>query len=162
MTLQHRKLSELSALRHEYSTGPVPHGHTVLAVHFFGTIENSHTTDDYAFASSAIVAGLEAWQPWAILIDFRQVSYSWGDRMEDVLLAPQRWAEPVLRSRAIFLGDSAPTRFSTAVATSELNETALTSLVQLQMNLAPSELLFSTVESAIAALGEQLAALPLI
>jgi hypothetical protein len=162
MNLQTCKLSQLSALRSEYSLGLLTHGHTVLVVHFFGEIENNRATDDYAFASAMLMAGLEAWQPWALVIDFTRTFYSWGDHMENVLLASQRWAEPVLRSRSIFLGDSLPDRFPTAVVVSDSNREGLTGLVQSHLGTEPSSFLFDTIESALDALGAQLARTPLL
>lgn len=162
MILHPCKLTDLSGVTSEYATGVLSQGHLVLVVHLTGTIENRRTTDDYAFAAASIIAGLEAWQPWALVIDLSRASYSWGDGMENVLSVSQRWAEPIMRSRSIFIGDSLPSQFPTAVVTSGLNEGGLTTLVSEQMNMSPSKLLFPSVEAAVAALDKCLLDTPLI
>jgi hypothetical protein len=90
--------------------------------------------------TAMIVAGLEAWRPEALILDLRQLRYSWGDEMHDTLAAASGWC-----------GRS----FPTAVVASGLNREALTSLVIQEMGGDPRKLLFESIEDAVAAVDRQ-------
>jgi hypothetical protein len=82
-----------------------------------------------------IAAGVAAWSPFGVVLDLRELSYEWGDEMQEVLAGARN-----------------PRRsLPTAVVVSDLNREGLTSLVTQEMLAAPADWLFDTVDDAIAA-----------
>ena len=95
-------LSDLSPLVHRFSLGTLPRsGHPVLVVQLEGEASNQ-TEGAYDLASAVLMSGLEAWDPAALILDLRALAYTWGDRMQNVLDAPQRWYTPLYPLRGAF------------------------------------------------------------
>ncbi len=80
---------------------------------------------------------LESEHPAALILELRELKYSWGDEMARTLSVPSTW----------FGGE-----FPVAVVTSELNQAGLTSLVRDEMSSDPAEWLTNSEEEAIALL----------
>ena len=127
---------------------------------------NSRT--GYAEFMSAIVkAAVEAWKPVALILDLRQLKYEWGDEMNGLFYACDSFQPGPLTLRSIFgvypdLAESELSKmtkeslsFPTAVIVSELNRTGMTSLVKDEMGKSPDDLLFETLEDALAAVDRQ-------
>lgn len=126
-----RSLADLSPLRHAYFDGVLPHsGHPVLKVSLIGQAGNEREHQGaFAAACARIVAGLEAWQPWAVILDLTSLRYEWGDEMQNVLTVADRWYESYRPLRQALSGGRLPEAFPTAVVTSADNADALKSLV---------------------------------
>lgn len=77
---------------------------------------------------------LESEHPDALILDFCDLKYSWGDEMARTLQAPMEW----------FGGE-----FPVAIITSELNREGLTSLVRDEMLREPSDWLSDSEETAL-------------
>jgi hypothetical protein len=155
-------LTDLGALDHAYALGEVSDGRLPLLVVRLSGAAGHEDSDPFDLASALVMAGMEAWQPWAVILDLRAFEYRWGDRMQNVLWAPQRWYEPIHPLRAVFTGGTVPKEFPVAVVTSELNREGLESLVRDEMKLAPEKLLHTSIEDAAQALGSLLAGVPLM
>lgn len=98
LDLQPCSLSHLSPLGHRFARGTLPRsGHPFLVVRLEGEASNQ-ADGAYDVAAAVVMSGLEAWDPAGLILDLRAPTYSWGDRMQNVLDAPQRWFEPHSRS----------------------------------------------------------------
>lgn len=151
-------LSDLGALGHRYARGVLPSGHPVLVVRLEGSADLG-IDEVFDLASAIVMAGLEAWEPAGLVLDLQALTYEWGDRMQKVLAAPQRWYEPLFpRLRAS--SEGLPERFPLAVLTSALCREGLTSLIREELQADPAEILFDSIEEATAALDRALAGVP--
>jgi hypothetical protein len=84
-------LADLSDNTVTYARGTLPaSGLPVLIVSIQGRAGNDRHSS-YTHAAAMLVAGLEAWEPAAVVLDLAGLAYTWGDRMADVLTAPGRW-----------------------------------------------------------------------
>src|SRR5690349_21152281 len=84
MQLTEQRLSDLSSIRHAYFTSPLPSRSyfKILIVRFEGDCGyGSGSNSDATFMSAIIAAGLQSWEPVAVILDLRQLSYEWGDQM---------------------------------------------------------------------------------
>lgn len=124
-----RSLRDLSPLRHAYFLGALPSsGNLVLKVSLIGQAGNKREHEGaFDAACARIIAGLEAWQPWALVLDLTNFSYEWGDKMQNVLTVARCWYEPSRALRHLF--SEGPESFPVAVVTSADNAEALKSLV---------------------------------
>jgi len=143
-------LAELGSLAYTFSRGAIGEK-ALLVAHLSGELSND-VSSAFGLASAIIMAGLEAWQPSALILDFRGLVYEWGDQMESVLLAAERWSEGTWP-----VGDGAPAQFPMAVVVSEHNRQGLESLLTAMMDLEPRALLFDSIDAAAGALEGQLA-----
>ena len=159
LRIEECSLPSLSNLTYGFGRAMLSSGHPVLVVRFHGTAADK---DAFDFASAIVMAGLEAWNPWAIILDLRELVYEWGDWMQNVLSAPDRWYESVCPMRAAFTGGKAPEDFPSAVVVSDLNEDGLTSLVRDEMRSDPGAILFQSVDDAGEKLTRLLAGVPLM
>ena len=91
-------------------------------IHVFSAIEESATTL------------LESEQPAALILDFRELRYEWGDEMARTL-GELSWRDD--------------REFAVAIITSNLNQAGLTSLLQDEMFLEPSDWLFDSELKAL-------------
>ena len=58
----------------------------ILVVKFSGAYRpGCQGTPDALFIQGITLAGLKVWGPDALILDLRQLSYTWGDNMEEVL-----------------------------------------------------------------------------
>jgi hypothetical protein len=136
-------------------------GHSILSIHLTGLLGNA-TEGNFDVAAAAIVAGLEAWQPWAAILDLRKVTYTWGDKMENVVTAPERWGKNIHPLRSVLSGGTADEPFPVAIVASESCRAGLESLLREQMNRDPSSILFDSIAAATSALEAQLRGEPLL
>ncbi len=155
-------LSDLGQLDYGYARGSLPLStHPLLVVRLAGVLTNE-SNEIFDLAAAIIMAGMEAWQPWALILDLRGLDYSWGDWMQNVLAAAQHWHEPVQPVRNAFGGGLVPKQFPLAVVVSDLNREGLTSLVREQMHREPHDLLYESLEDAVRALDERLVGVPVM
>jgi hypothetical protein len=160
--LQPCALSDLGQVKHSYSRGRLLDSkQPVLAIRIEGDADSPNESV-FDLAAAIIMAGLEAWQPWAVVLDLRAFKYSWGDEMQNALSAPQRWYGTVSPVRAAFSGDKLPTEIPLAVIVSELNRDGLASLLREQMHEDPSALLYESIDDAFGALDKRLLGVPLL
>jgi hypothetical protein len=142
-------LSDFGHLSYRYQRGILPvSDHPLLVVTIDGKADN-HENETYSLAAAIIIAGLEAWEPFALVLDLRGLDYSWGDAMSSVLGTASRWYEPHYPIRAAFGGDKTPKEFPMAVVTSDLNREGLESLVRDYMNRDPAPLLYQSFDAAV-------------
>lgn len=98
-------------------------------IHFFSAMEK------------AIMELLESEQPTALILDLRELKYTWGDEMAQMLSVVSSWSG----------GD-----FPIAIIISDLNREGLTSLVREELFLDPAEWLSNSVDEAVALLRSKL------
>jgi hypothetical protein len=135
MDITPRSFADLSAADVTFGSCPLPSKHycEALVVAFAGEAGNSHECcGTFAFMKAMIAAGVAAWEPVAVVLDLRRLTYEWGDNMLDVLS---------------IVDDSRPL----AIVVSDLNREGLTSLVAQEMLAQPGDWLFESVEGAVAA-----------
>lgn len=142
MQLTECNLSDLSSIRYSYSVAQIPGRlrSSILVVRFEGIYGTGcGGNGDATFMSAIIAAGIEAWEPEAIVLDLQNLAYQWGDLMGKPLSMHQCH------------GDSdSPLR--TAVVVSDLNRNGLTSLLRDELFLHPSEIFFESLEEALTAM----------
>jgi hypothetical protein len=144
-----------------FQSGYLESQHPVLVFELVGKATNDPEFEDiYDYAPAWIIAGLEAWQPGALVLDFRRLEYVYGDRMTNVVGAPTGWYAMARPERdlgyLISCGRSAPETFPVAIVVSDLCRAGITSLLTEMMSLDPADLLFDSLESAFAALEKKL------
>lgn len=154
-------LSDLGTLDHAYALGEVSDGQLPLLVVRLSGAAPREQDAIFDLASALVMAGLEAWQPWAVILDLRLLEYAWGDRMQNVLWAPQRWYEAVHPLREVFTAGKAPKEFPLAVVVSDLNRDGLQSLVSEEMKLDTTQVLHESLEDALHTLDQRLRGVPL-
>jgi hypothetical protein len=153
-------LAELGALRYAFARGTLAEtGHALLSIRLEGEFGNRHD-GVFDYAAAVIMAGLEAWQPRAVILDLRAVAYSWGDRMENVVLASQRWFLPLHPMLDIFAGGGLPDSMPQTLVVSDSCRDGMESLL-LYMNREPRGQLFESIDGAAHALDQMLEGVPL-
>lgn len=111
---------------------------TLLIAAFDGEYRHgSEGNDDADYMSAMLNAAFAVWQPLALVLDLRKLSYEWGDMMDAPLTAGQSY-------RAWMGG------LPTVAISSSRNERALHSLIDQVMSEDPAAWLFPTREDAIA------------
>lgn len=155
-------LEDLSPLQHRYCQGVLPRSkHPVLKVNLIGKAGNEREHHgSFAVACARIVAGLEAWQPFALILDLTELRYEWGDEMQNVLTSAQGWYEPIHALRQVFAGGRLPETFPTAVVTSANNRAGLESLVNAEPDIAV--VLCDSTNQAVLALDNTLEGVPVM
>lgn len=142
-SLRERQLGELSSIQCRFYTcdSPTLDYGEILVVRFEGTCGyGSGSNGDCVYMAAMTQAGLTAFEPLALVLDMRGLSYEWGDMMGHVLAAgSDQYVD-------------AP--FPTAVVVSDRCREGLTSLVQDEMDEEPEEWLFESLELACQAVGE--------
>jgi hypothetical protein len=153
-----RSLEDLAPLDHAYYVGTLPaSGHPVLMVSLRGELAN-RITWSFDAARAWIFAGLEAWEPFALVLDLRKVAYEWGDGMGGVLTAADRWSGPLTPIRKVFSGGTLPDDFPTAVVTSPANREGIESLLEATPTIDVQ--LCESIEEAVATLDHILGEVP--
>ena len=98
------------------------------------------------------IAGAKIWLSSAIILDFRELSYKWGDTMQCLFQSP--YPKPSSPLEKIFAGPEK--KFHIVAVTSPLNQKGLTSLIQSEMGKNPSKLLFDSLETAVKSIETEL------
>jgi uncharacterized protein len=161
MDLQPQKIEDISDATCAYATGTLDgSGHKLLVIVFRGTAATSREhIRTFDFMNASILAGLEAFEPDALILDFRDLAYTWGDQMHGTLRQAASWAQakfgPRLLFNTLFAGDG-PESFPTAIISSEKCHEGLWSLVQDEMNDEPSRWIFPSLEAAAETLDARL------
>ena len=104
----------------------------------------SGSNADAAFMAGIVKAAQEAWPASALILDWRQLEYEWGDEIGKPI-------DAFGTCRVDGKNISAPT----AVIISDLNRVGLTSLVKQEMGGNTDELLFNSLEEALVAVDKQ-------
>jgi hypothetical protein len=156
LDLKQSEISALSNASFAFAVGTLPRSNRMLLVLTAQGAAGNESVNQGTFTllRSHIMAGLEEWEPAALLLDFRELNYSWGDQMHRVLETADRWhsfassMQPILK----VFDEQAPQRFPQAIVVSEKCRDGLESLVSGEMMLDPGGCLFSEIESAAAML----------
>jgi hypothetical protein len=108
----------------------------IMLVRFTGVSGiGSRGTDDAVFMRTVLVAALDAWSPFGLVLDLSHLDYRWGDDMTGVLCGGDQYC--------------AVSRLPTTVIVSNQCRTGLTSLVAQEMGEDPAHWLFDDLESAL-------------
>jgi hypothetical protein len=147
-------LRDLGNVEARYLRGELRTGHSLLVICLEGALTGTSPNEFDAFdlASALIVAGLEAWQPWAAILDLQGIAYEWGDRLQNVLLAPRRWSEAVQPIRNALTEQAADREFPYRVIASGTNRFPISSLITEQLCCEPDTLLCNTLDEGIESL----------
>jgi len=92
-----------------------------------------------------VKAGLQGFEPSALVLDLEKLKYEWGDMMTSVFCAGQ--------------GQYINAEFPTAVVVSNLNREGLTSLVEMEMRAKVTDWLFGSLTEAFDAVDQKQSAL---
>lgn len=93
--------------------------------------------DDAVYLTAMLSAAVSAWHPLALVLDFKDLTYTWGDMMD----SPLRFGEEHRHWEG---------GLATTVVASSRNEPALRSLIDALMGDDPDDWLCPTREAAIA------------
>ena len=77
--------AELSSLRHEVAVadGPPFQSPELLVIRYFGSYRDGAAGEpDARYILAAAAAAREAWWAYSTILDFRELTYRWGDNME--------------------------------------------------------------------------------
>ena len=100
-------------------------------------------------------AGLEAWEPSALIFDFSELDYVWGDMLQGVLGAGRgkvHWVH-LVSSESISEGfDFKNGDLPTLVVVSDRCRIAVRSLIEQEMSEDPEKWMFDSLEAAISAM----------
>jgi len=146
-----RSFHAISDLTYSMWTIPVP-PHRVLMIEFAGVVANNKPTNDEAFMQATIAGAFHCWPSQALILDLRRLSYSWGDRMQSVLLVGHNSQLPACDSELpeLLFGEIARLPpFRTCVIVSDTCRAGLTSLVRDEMSMDPAKWLFDSLEAVI-------------
>lgn len=138
MNFQPLDISTLSEIKATFATAEHPETYsTVLLATFRGHAFNSHGQSSFRHIEVMMAGNMVAVVPDAIILDFSNLKYEWGDEMAGVLFYCSN--HPIETCQ----------RIPVAVVTSELNREGLTSLVRDEMRQAPDDWLTNSLEDAI-------------
>ena len=149
------RLADLSRIAHSYhiapSDGP---GRAALIIRFVGQYGvGCKGNGDAAYMNAVASAGLAAWNPNRLILDFRELEYVWGDMLTSVLCVGDgrvRYLE-LLGSGIADPKDMQPGNIPTAVVISDKCREGITSLLVQEMREDPAKWLFGSLEGALAA-----------
>lgn len=138
MDFQPLDISKLSKIEATFGTAEEAETYSViLLAKFVGQASNSHHSC-YRHIEVMMAGNMVAAVPDAVILDFSELEYEWGDEMGGVLFYCSN--HPI----------ETCVRIPVAVVTSELNRDGLTSLVRDEMHQPLEEWLVDSVEDAIA------------
>jgi phage major head subunit gpT-like protein len=142
-----RKFEDISAIEYSLYTCPLiswPNMKALVAEFRGECGHGSGSNADAAFMAGIVKAAQEAWPAAALILDWRQLKYEWGDEIVKPIdaLGTRRVGDKSINAPA-------------AVIISDLNRVGLTSLVKQEMGENPDELLFNSLEEALAAVDKQ-------
>ena len=138
MNFQPLDISTLSEIKATFAIAEHPETYSVvLLATFRGHAFNSHGQSSFEHIKVMMAANMVAAIPDAIILDFSNLKYEWGDEMADVLFY---CSNHPIETRV---------RIPVAVVTSELNREGLTSLVRDEMRQTANDWLTNSLEDAI-------------
>jgi len=142
-----QRLADFSSLSFSFFVGKSSNtARKVLMVRFEGaTGSGCSNNGDATFMTAIVAAGLKAWEPSGLILDLRELSYSWGD-----LMVMPFCVHPDLTIREQLVP------FPTVAVISDLNRVGMTSLVKDEMLADPDSILFDSVDDAAAEIERQL------
>jgi hypothetical protein len=138
-----RKFKDVSSIEYSLFTCPLitwP-DKNVLVAEFRGECRDNGDAD---FMTGIIKAANEVWFVSALILDWRKLKYEWGNEI----------AQP-MGALGIHRVNNKNISAPTAIIVSDLNSSGLTSLVNQEMDGKPEELLFNSLEEALAAVDKQ-------
>lgn len=154
MELVERKFEEFNNLKVSFYTTQLEtetKWKAVVLVIRFESVK-SVKRGDLAFMNAMKLAAVHIWGPNAIILDFRELHYIYGDTMEFLFSSP--FPAPQSELEKIFMARERP--FPIVSVTSGHCVKGLTSLVRQEMLKDPSKLLFNSFEEAAAAVAAEL------
>ena len=154
MMLIPRVLEDVSEVKVSFfttrlTTDTAQNGEGIVVIAFAS--ERNVNRADLSFMNGMKLAAAQVWHPVAIVLDFRKLRYVWGDTMHSLFCSPY----PVNALQEIFSG-GANKRFPIVAVFSAYNIEGLTSLVQKEMSMEPSHILFGSIDEAVAAVEAEL------
>jgi hypothetical protein len=129
-------LTDLSDNTVTYARGTLPVSRLpVLVVGIRGRFGNDRV-GSYGHGAAMVMAGLEAWDPAAVVLDLTGLVYEWGDGMTGVLVAPGRWYAGKGREVALLaMFGERPAVLPMAVVAADLCRDGLASLIRSEPDL---------------------------
>lgn len=121
MKLTEHHLQEMSKVEVRYFTGPSskkPYLEILVikysGVYGFGSGGNA----DAIYMRAMAKAGIEAFEPWGVIHDLSELSYEWGDMLDQVFIGPNFEPSP----RAIVVGSRCEEAIRTLLLGENSNE----------------------------------------
>ncbi len=145
MNFESVDISKLSAIKSRFASAKddVTDSMILLAT-FQGDADDSVGQNSLCHIRALLAANRIVVEPYAVILDLKDLKYEWGDEMADVLNdAGSDPYEP---------GETIPV----AIVTSSLNRKGLTSLLVDEMSEPPEDWLFNSFEKAVASIQHRL------
>jgi hypothetical protein len=109
---------------------------TILLATFQGDADDSEGQDSFCHIRALLAANMVAVEPYAVILDLKDLKYEWGDGMARVLNDASRHPDEPTETIPV------------AVVTSPLNREGLMSLLVDEMSERPEDWLFNSLEVA--------------
>jgi len=154
MELTERNFEDYSSIRVTFSTGKLnclKCKRELLVIHFSSKTDVNH--DDLCLMNAMKLAASNIWFPEAIILDFRNLWYKWGDTMEFLFQSPYMACDTPLQK--IFASQGGERILIKAVC-SDKNREGLTSLIRDEMEEDLTQVLFESLDEAVNALEAEL------
>lgn len=143
INLTEHKFEELSNLKYSiYTTPSILKSYLkYLVIAFHGEYRYGSAGDnDAAFMRGVITAALVSWDSQGIILNLRDMKYSWGDMLQSVF----------------YVADSISKDFPISIIVSDLNREGIISLLKKEMFEDPSKWIYVSLEDAINAIEEKM------
>ncbi|MBA4190032.1 MAG: hypothetical protein C0467_18765 [Planctomycetaceae bacterium] len=91
MKLTEHRLQELSKIEVRYFTGPSSEKPylEILVIKYIGVYGfGSGGNADARYMRAMVRAGIDAFEPWGVVHDLSELSYEWGDMLDQVFIGP--------------------------------------------------------------------------
>ena len=91
MKLTEKRLLDLSKIEVRFFTGPSSKKNylQILVIKYIGTYGwGSGGNDDARYMRAMATAAIDAFRPWGVVHDLSELSYEWGDMLEQVFIGP--------------------------------------------------------------------------
>ncbi len=155
MKLTQQQISDVSEVEVSFFTSQLEchpwENHDDLLVISFKS-QKAVNSRDLCFMDAMKSAASVVWRPAAIILDFRELHYIYGDTMD--CLFQSLYPKPSTQLEKIFAGPEE--RFPIVAVKSPLNQEGLTSLVRKEMSRDPVRVLFESLEEEVKAIEAEL------
>lgn len=154
-------LSDLSRIVHSFHILKSSGGSVVdaLIIKFVGSYGvGCKGNDDASYMCAVTSAGLEAWRPHALIFDFAELDYVWGDMLREVLSVGKGKVgvlEMLTLGKIAAISDAKPGDIPTFVVVSDRCRKAVGSLLVEEMSEDPAKWMFDSLETAVSAIQKQ-------
>ena len=149
------RLSELSKIAHSFHTVTSSDGAIVdtLIIRFVGSYGVGHKGNgDACYMRAVASAGLEAWRPSALVFDFSELEYVWGDMLSVVLSVGKGQIsvlEMLFKQKISDTSDLKAGDIPTLVVVSDRCSKAVRSLLEKEMSENPAKWMYDSLEAAL-------------